>query len=393
MNPVWNITEELRDLRRRGHFRRRRMLVGPQGREVISDGRRLINFCSNDYLGLAADERLRTSLARAVERWGVGAGASPLVCGYTAAHRALEEALAGFTGRARAVLFPSGYAANLGCLGALLGRGDWVLEDRLNHASLLDGGRLSGARLERFRHGDMADLERRLTVSTSTGRTLVASDGTFSMDGDHCALASLVTTVQRHGAWLMIDDAHGLGVHGRGGRGLVDAQQFTSTDVQLLVGTFGKAFGTCGAFVAGDEEAIELLVQRARQLIFSTALPAAFAEATLTSLAIVEAEEWRRERLRELVAYFRTGLEQTGIAAPVSQTPIQPLIVGNPARAVSLSAALEDAGFLVSAIRPPTVPEGTSRLRVTLTAAHTVEDVARLLEVLTVAWRALPDEC
>lgn len=391
MEFSWNIADELRDLRRHGHFRRRRVLGGGQGREVVSDGRRLINFCSNDYLGLAADGRLRATLARAVERWGVGAGASPLVCGYTAAHQALEEALACFTGRARAVLFPSGYAANLGCIGALLGRGDRVLEDRLNHASLLDGGRLSGARFERFRHGDSADLERRLAAGKSTGRTLVVSDGTFSMDGDHCVLASLVGTAQRHGAWLMIDDAHGLGVHGRGGRGLVDAQQFTSADVQLLVGTFGKAFGTCGAFVAGDEEPIELLVQRARQLVFSTALPAALAETTLASLAIVEAEEWRRERLRELVARFRAGLAQTGIAAPVSQTPIQPLIVGDAERAVALSAALEEAGFLVAAIRPPTVPEGTSRLRVTLTAAHTTEDVDRLLEALTAAWRALPE--
>lgn len=391
MSPIWNIADELHDLRRSGHFRHRRVLGGGQGREVVSDGRRLINFCSNDYLGLAADHRLRATLARAVERWGVGAGASPLVCGYTTAHQALEEALARFTGRARAVLFPSGYAANLGCIGALLGRGDRVLEDRLNHASLLDGGRLSGARFERFRHGDRADLERRLASGKSTGRTLVVSDGTFSMDGDHCALASLVGTAQRHGAWLMIDDAHGLGVHGRGGCGLVDAQQFSSADVQLLVGTFGKAFGICGAFVAGDEEPIELLVQRARQLVFSTALPAALAETTLASLAIVEAEEWRRERLRELVVQFRAGLAQAGIAAPVSQTPIQPLIVGAAERAVALSAALEEAGFLVAAIRPPTVPEGTSRLRVTLTAAHTSEDVDRLLEALTAAWRALPE--
>lgn len=358
---------------------------------MVSDGRRLVNFCSNDYLGLAADERLRASLARAVERWGVGAGASPLVCGYTSAHQALEEALARFTGRARALLFPSGYAANLGCIAALLGRGDRVLEDRLNHASLLDGGRLSGARFERYRHGDRADLERRLATGSDTGRVLVVSDGTFSMDGDHCALESLVGSTQRHGAWLMIDDAHGLGVHGRGGRGLVDAQCFSSTDVRLLVGTFGKAFGTCGAFVAGDDEPIELLVQRARQLIYSTALPAALAEATLVSLAIVEAEEWRRERLRELVGRFRAGLAQTGIAVSASRTPIQPLIVGNAQSAVSLSAALEEAGFLVAAIRPPTVPEGTSRLRVTLTAAHTTEDVDRLLEALTAAWRALPE--
>lgn len=386
-----DISEQLAALRRRDMYRRRRVVEGPQGREIVVEGRRLLNFCSNDYLGLAADERIRDSLARALSRWGTGSGSSQLVCGYTAAHRELEEALAEFTGRPRALLFSSGYAANMGAIGALLGPGDRVFEDRLNHASLLDGGWVSRAEFAWFRHADASDLERQLAAGGRAGaRTLVASDGTFSMDGDQCPLRELVATARRHGAWLMVDDAHGLGVHGRGGRGLVDAREFGTGDVQVLVGTLGKAFGTFGAFVAADEEVIELLVQRARHLIYTTAMPAALAAATLTSLRIVEQEEWRRERLRALVQRFRAGVEQLGIAMPVSQAPIQPLVLGEPGRTLAISAALEQAGLLATAIRPPTVPVGTSRLRITFSAAHEIGDVDRLLEALDAALRANP---
>jgi 8-amino-7-oxononanoate synthase len=387
------IADRLADLRARDMYRRRRVVEGPQGRELRVDGRALLNFCSNDYLGLAADPRLVEALRRGAERWGVGAGASHLVCGHTAAHHALEEALARFTGRPRALLFASGYAANMGTIGALLGPGDRVLEDRLNHASLLDGGWLSRAGFAWYRHADAADLATKLDAGGAgrrTGTTLVATDGTFSMDGDLAPLADLVATTRAHGAWLMVDEAHGLGVHGRGGRGLVDPQRFTTADVPVLVGTLGKAFGTAGAFVAGEEDLVELLVQRARHYIYTTALPAAVAEATLASLAIVEAEEWRRERLRELVARFRAGAAGLGLALPESTTPIQPVIVGTPARALALSAALEAAGLLVTAIRPPTVPAGTARLRVTFTANHGPADVDRLLEALGAALAALP---
>lgn len=380
-------------------YRRRRVVESPQGREIVVDGRALLNFCSNDYLGLAADPRITASLQEATARWGVGSGASHLVCGHTAVHHELEEALAEFTGRPRALLFGSGYAANLGTIGALLGPGDLVLEDRLNHASLLDGGWISRAEFGWYRHADAADLAQKLAAklaaklddaAPSAGRTLVVSDGTFSMDGDLCPLPALVELARAHGAWLMIDEAHGLGVHGRGGRGLVDAERYTTADVPVLMGTLGKAFGTFGAFVAGDEDLIELLIQRARNYIFTTALPAAIAAATLTSLRLVETEEWRRERLRELIARFRAGAAQLGLALAPSETPIQPLIVGVPRRAVAVSTALERAGMLVTAIRPPTVPVGTSRLRITFTAAHGPADVDRLLDALQAALHASP---
>lgn len=389
MARVRNIGDQLASLRDRNMYRRRRVVDGPQGREIVVEGHRLLNFCSNDYLGLAADPRVRDSLARAAARWGVGSGASHLVCGHTSAHHELETALARFTGRPRALLFSSGYAANMGAIGALLGPGDRVLEDRLNHASLLDGGWISRADFTWYRHCDMGDLAARLAqIDVDRGRTLVVSDGTFSMDGDRCPLPELVATARRHGALLMIDDAHGFGVHGRGGRGQVDAERFGTGDVQLLVGTLGKAFGTAGAFVAADEEMIELLIQRARTYIYTTAMPSAVAEATLTSLAIVESEEWRRERLRELVGRFRAGLAELGLDPPASDGPIQPIVVGDPGHAVELSAALEQAGMLVTAIRPPTVPAGTARLRVTFTAAHLPGDIDRLLEALAAATRA-----
>jgi 8-amino-7-oxononanoate synthase len=379
------IADRLADLRRRNMYRRRRVVDSAQGREIVVEGRRLLNFCSNDYLGLAADSRLAAALADASSRWGVGSGASHLVCGHTRAHHELEQALARFTGRPRALLFSSGYAANMGTIAALLGPGDRVLEDRLNHASLLDGGWISRAHFHWYRHRDMADLAGQLAAGETSGRALVVSDGTFSMDGDLCPLAALTASAKRHGAWVMLDDAHSLGVCGRGGRGLVDPEHYGTGDVQVLVGTLGKAFGTFGAFVAGDEDLVELLIQRARNYIYTTAIPAAVAEATLSSLAIVEAEEWRRERLRELVRRFRAGAGQLGVELLASETPIQPIVVGDPARAVAVSAALEEAGVLVTAIRPPTVPAGTSRLRITLTAAHEAQDVDRLLDALGAA--------
>jgi 8-amino-7-oxononanoate synthase len=388
-NRPGGLGARLADLAARGLYRQRRVVDGPQGRELRVDGGRLLNFCSNDYLGLAADPRVAASFRRGVERWGVGAGASHLVCGHTAAHAELEEALADFTGRPRALVFSSGYAANMGTIGALVGAGDRVLEDRLNHASLLDGGWLCRAAFERYAHADVADLERRLAAGGS-GRALVVTDGTFSMDGDICPLADLVATTRRHDAWLLVDEAHSLGVLGVEGRGLVDPAAYSTGDVLALVGTLGKAFGTAGAFVAGDEELIELLIQRARPYIYTTAMPPAVAVATRTSLAIAREEEWRRERLRALVARFRAGAAALNLQLPSSMTPIQPLIVGEPDRAVALSHALEAYGLLVTAIRPPTVPAGTARLRVTFTAAHELADVDRLLDSLARALRELP---
>ncbi len=374
---------ELARLQETGMYRTRRSLESPQGREVVVGGRRLLNFCSNDYLGLAADPRIAEAFKAGIDRWGTGAGASHLVCGHTAAHHELEDALADFTGRPRALLFSSGYAANLGTINALLSVGDCVFEDRLNHASLLDGGRISRASFYWFRHLDTAHLRQRLaTAGCSNGRMLVVSDGTFSMDGDQCELDALVSLAKTRGAWVMIDDAHGIGVHGPQGCGLVDPSIHGLKDVQILMGTLGKAFGTCGAFVAGSEELIETLIQRARNYIFTTALPPAVAVATLQAVAIVRDEQWRRDHLQALIQRFRAGARNLGFELMESRTPIQPLVVGDPSSAVALSKALEERGVLVGAIRPPTVPKGTSRLRVTLTAGHTEADVDTLLDAL-----------
>jgi len=363
-------------------YRRRRVVESPQSREVVVDGRPLLNFCSNDYLGLAGDPRLARALADGAARWGMGSGASHLICGHTAAHHELEEALADFTGRPRALLFSTGYAANMGAINGLLTSGDAVLEDRLNHASLLDGGWISRADFQWFEHRNALDLEKRLADCASARRKLVVSDGTFSMDGDTCPLDEVVSVARGHGAWVMIDDAHGLGVHGRGGRGLVDPARYGTDDVPILMGTLGKAFGTFGAFVAGSDDLIELLIQKARGYVFTTALPSAVAVATLASLRIVADEEWRRERLRDHVARFRRGAEELGLSTLPSESPIQPVVVGDPGRTVELSRALEERGMMITAIRPPTVPEGTSRLRITFTAAHEESDIDRLLAVL-----------
>lgn len=378
-----DLESHLDDLRRRDMYRVRRSLEGPQGREVMVDGRPLLNFCSNDYLGLAGDSRIAAALKRGVDRWGTGAGASHLICGHTAAHEELEEALAEFTGRPRALLFGSGYAANVGVINALMSVGDFVFEDRLNHASLLDGGWISRATFCWFEHRDTADLDAKLAaVRNRPTRKLIVSDGTFSMDGDPCRLDDLVALAKHYGAWAMIDDAHGMGVHGANGLGLVDPARYSTADVPVLVGTLGKAFGTAGAFVAGDEALVETLIQRSRNYIFTTAMPSALAVATLESLAIAKAEPGRREHLAALIARFRRGTRELGLKLMPSTSPIQPVVVGDPARALALSRALEERGFLIGAIRPPTVPEGTSRLRVTLTAAHQASDVDRLLESL-----------
>ena len=378
-----DIKNRLEDLQQQQMYRRRRVVGSPQAREIVVDGRPLLNFCSNDYLGLANDPRLRHAFKSGIDQWGVGAGASHLVCGHTAVHEELEEALAAFTGRPRALLFSSGYAANLGVINALLSVGDRVFEDRLNHASLLDGGWISRADFHWFEHRDLIDLRARLAgCDGEDGRTLIVSDGTFSMDGDFCPLTELVPLARKHAAWVMIDDAHGFGVHGRQGRGLVDPEAFTTGDVPVLMATLGKALGTFGAFVAGDETLIELLIQRARNYIFTTAMPAAIAAATLKSLEIVAEEQWRRDHLQDLVQRFRAGASGIGLELLSSDSPIQPVVIGDSGAAIACSEALEQHGMLITAIRPPTVPENSSRLRITFTAAHETGDIDRLLEAL-----------
>ena len=378
-----NLRARLVDLASQGMYRRRRSLHSPQGREVVLNGRTLLNFCSNDYLGLAADPRINHAFKEGIDRWGTGSGASHLVCGHFSVHEALEAELADFTGRPRALLYSSGYAANVGTLNALLSQGDFVFQDRLNHASLLDGGWISRAEFVWFEHLDSDHLEQELVaLGEPQGRRLIVSDGTFSMDGDVCKLDSLAAVAKRHGAWIMIDDAHGMGVHGTNGVGLVDPNRYGSSDVALLMGTLGKAFATSGAFVAGDEDVIETLIQRSRNYIYTTAMPPAMAAASLASLQIVRDETWRREHLAALVRRFRANADSLGLSLSSSTSPIQPILVHTAERAVAMSQHLEAQGFLIGAIRPPTVPKGTSRLRVTLTAAHRPEDVDRLFEAL-----------
>lgn len=378
--------EALEARRAAGLFRTRRVLGSAQGVEAVVDGRRCLVFCSNDYLGLASDPRLVEALRRGASAWGVGAGASHLVNGHAVPHHALEEELAAFTGRERALLFSTGYMANLGVLGALAGRGDVVCEDRLNHASLLDAAVLARARLVRYPHADPGDLARRLARLDGARARLIVTDGVFSMDGDLAPLPELAACA-RGGTLLMVDDAHGLGVLGEQGRGTLEHFGLSAAEVPVLVGTLGKAFGTFGAFVAGDADLIETLIQHARSYIYTTALPPAVAEATRASLRLVQDEPERRARLRRLVQRFRRGAAEIGLPLMDSPTPIQPLLVGDARAANDLSAALWERGILVTAIRPPTVPAGTARLRIALSAAHDDAQVDRLLEALEASWR------
>lgn len=363
-----------------GLYRRRNVVESRQGPAISVDGHRLLNFCSNDYLGLAADPRLTEALRDGAAHYGVGSGAAHLVCGHSAAHHALEEELAAFTGRHRALLFSTGYMANLAVISALVGRGDSVFEDRLNHASLIDGGLLSQARFKRYAHADVAILRDQLTGGA--GRKLVATDSVFSMDGDRAPLAALAQACADQQAILLVDDAHGMGVLGEGGRGSVQAAGLSQQQVPILMGTLGKALGTSGAFVAGSEVLIETLIQHARPYIYTTATPPAIAQASRAALRIVQDESWRRQRLNELVTRFRREAEGLGLSLVDSATPIQPVMAGSVARAQAWSAALQAAGILVTAIRPPTVPVGTARLRITFSALHTDAQLDQLLDAL-----------
>ena len=365
-----------------GRWRAPRTLEGAQSPDQVIDGRRVLAFCSNDYLGLAADPRVAAAARAALDHYGVGAGAAHLVNGHTRAHAELEADLAEFTGRERALLFSTGYMANLGVLQALLGRHDTVVEDRLNHASLLDASRLAGCRTRRYRHGDPEHATALLEASGPQHSRLIVTDGVFSMDGDLARLPALAVAAQRHGAWLMVDDAHGLGVLGERGGGSCEHFRLSAAEVPVLMGTLGKAFGTAGAFVAGSRMLIETLTQFSRTYIYTTAMPAAIAAATRESLAIAGRESWRRDRLQSLIDHLRRGLTQLGLAHPGSVTPIQPVILGASGLATAMAEALLERGLLVPAIRPPTVPEGTARLRITLSAAHTEAQVDRLLETI-----------
>jgi len=362
-------------------YRRRHLLQSAQNSIVQVDGKTCVAFCSNDYLGLASHPAVIDSMRRGVETYGVGSGASHLVYGHSQEHHALEEELAAFTGRPRALLFSTGYMANLGAIRALVDKGDHVYQDRLNHASLLDGGLASNAPCQRYRHADVGDLTRRL-CKAEQGRKLVVTDGVFSMDGDLAPLPALARACAEQGGWLMVDDAHGFGVLGKNGGGLAEYYGLDVTDVPVLIGTLGKAFGTFGAFVAGSDALIETLIQYARTYIYTTALPPSVAAATRISLKILRRETWRRERLISLIERFRAGIGELGLELLNSPTPIQPVMLHDDALCYRVGEGLRARGFLVGAIRSPTVPVGSARLRITLCAEHTDDQVDALVEAI-----------
>lgn len=368
--------------RRDGHRERRRRPLQAVDAVRVRDGDlELLNFSGNDYLGLAAEPELAHALEVAAQDEGAGAGASALVTGYRRVHRLLEDELADYLHRDGVLLCSSGYLANLAVAGSLAGRGDRIVQDRLCHASLIDAARLSGAALCRYRHLDMASLDRQL-ASASASKTLVVTDGVFSMDGDKAPLQQVHRAATAHGAWLVVDDAHGIGVTGPGGRGTVAEAGLGQDQVPVLVGTLGKAFGCAGAFVAGSAELVEHLVNEARTYMFTTAMPPALAAAGLAAVRLARRDAWRRDKLAELIAMFREGARSRGLPLLPSETPIQPLVVGESEIATNLSRRLQERGFLVVAIRPPTVPAGTARLRITLSAAHDTSQLAGLLDSL-----------
>lgn len=360
-------------------MRRVRTVERVDGPRIVVAGRALLNFASNDYLGLAQHPLLREALTKSAARSGVGATAAHLLGGHRDEHAALEEKLARWTGRERALLFSTGYMANLGVLSALLRPGDVCVQDKLNHACLIDGARLSGAKLKRYRHGDVGSARQQLEADPAAA-TLLASDGVFSMDGDVAALVELAGLCKTQQATLMVDDAHGLGVLGAHGAG--SAAELTQADVPVLMATLGKAIGAAGAFVAGSAALIDGLVQFARTYVYTTAMPPALAAAASAAVDIARDDRERRARLHQRIAQFRKGAGERGIALLDSPSAIQPVLIGASAVALAAAQQLELAGFYVPAIRPPTVPAGKARLRVTLSAAHEEGDVARLLDAL-----------
>ncbi|MBI5938433.1 MAG: 8-amino-7-oxononanoate synthase [Betaproteobacteria bacterium] len=378
------LAAELAELEAQGLKRRRRTLEMPSRAHMMLDGHPVISFCNNDYLGLAGHTDLIHASRDAAVEAGVGAGSAHLVAGHHRLHAQLEKELADFVGMQDALLFSTGYMANIGAVTALVGRGDAVFGDKLNHASLVDACLLSRAELTRYPHGDLDFLEAKLKVSTAR-RKLVATDAVFSMDGDIAPLPELLALCERYDAWLLVDDAHGFGVLGEHGRGVLEhfATRHSPLATRLIyMATLGKAAGVFGAFVAGHPTLIEWLVNKARTYVYTTATPPMLAAAVSTSLKLIAADDWRRIRLKELIAQLREGMAGQPWTLMESNTPIQPLVVGDNATALRLAEALRERGVMVPAIRPPTVPQGTARLRISLSAAHAAADVERLLATL-----------
>ena len=374
------LAAELAELDTQHLRRKRRVLDSPQRAHVTVDGRDYLAFSSNDYLGLAAHPDLVRAACEGAHAFGVGAGASHLVLGHTRPHHDLEAALARFVGLPRALFFSTGYMANLGLVTALASRGDAVFADKLNHASLNDAALLSRAEMKRYAHCDMRALER-LLQSSSARNKIIVSDSVFSMDGDIAPVRELLDLAERHDAWLVLDDAHGFGVLGAQGRGVLDLARVRSPRIAYMA-TLGKAAGVYGAFVAGEPALVETLVQRARTYIYTTATPPLVAHTLLASLELIARGDDRRERLTSLAGRVQRGLADLAWKLLPSTTAIQALLIGDSGAAVAVSQALAERGLLVPAIRPPTVPQGTARLRISLSADHTAEDVDRLVAAL-----------
>ncbi len=389
---MFDFASQLQARKQAGLYRSRLTSSSPQGVRVEIDGKEYLSFCSNDYLGLATHPELIHAICECASSWGAGAGASHLLGGHSEPHEKLEQALAVFMGTERVLLFSTGYMANLAVLTTLVGRGDVIHQDRLNHASLIDGALLSRASLKRYRHADMKDLQGQLANKT-TAKTIVASDGVFSMDGDLAPLTQILNLCRNNNALCYIDDAHGFGVLGDKGRGIVEVKNVSSSDYDdghlLSMCTLGKAMGCFGAFVAGSDEIIETLIQHGRSYIYTTALPPAMAAASSAALEVMNAEGWRRQKLSDLVDYFRLACQQRSIPVMDSMTPIQPVLIGDNNLAVAIAERLKQLGLLVFAIRSPTVATGSERLRITLSAAHEETDIDALLDALANAMQDL----
>jgi 8-amino-7-oxononanoate synthase len=377
------LSAELDALARIDQRRRRITLESAQGPRILVDGREYLAFCSNDYLGLANDPRIVAAVVEAVRRYGVGSGASHLVTGHSTAHERLEKELARFVGMPSALLFSAGYLANIGLVTALAGRDDVIFSDALNHASLIDGMRLSRAEVVRYPHCSLDALSEGLRESRARSR-FVVTESIFSMDGDLAPLAEILELCEQHDAWLVVDDAHGFGVLGAEGRGVLERLGLRSPRI-IYVGTLGKAAGVSGAFIAGEAPVVETVLQKARSYIYTTASPPFLAAAVETSLGIIREESWRRRKLSAMIDRLKQGLRDSGLSLAASDSPIQPLVFGDNATTLAASRCLRERGIIVTPIRPPTVPEGTSRLRISLSAAHEEQDV----ETLTAALREL----
>ena len=387
-NKLKWFNEELNNLRQQGLYNTIRTIGSPQGAWLVVDGQRVLNFCSNNYLGLANDKRLRDAAKHAIDEFGAGPAAVRSIAGTLTLHRELETRLAKFKGAEATIAFQSGFAANLGTISALVGKEDVIFSDELNHASIIDGSRLAGAKIVRYAHNDAHALEKAIAQETGYRRALIITDGVFSMDGDIAPLPDLVTVAEKFDILLMVDDAHGEGVLGHGGRGIVDHYKLHGR-VDVEIGTLSKAFGVVGGYVAGKKEIVEWLNQRGRPFLFSSALTAADTAACIAGVNILEASTELVDKLWENARYFKSEMKRLGFDTGKSETPITPVMLGEASLAQSFSRKLFENGVFGMAIGYPTVPQGKARIRVMISAAHTREDLDRGLEVFGKVGREL----